>query len=311
MNFYTENHTNFVGTVAKGREKGYSTVEVTAHAGKQVNEMRKDGTLVTDGNPMYRVAAYIMKHRYDAMNMIELDIPLEGMQNYLNEKRREGIRMSHLGVVLAAYLRAAYEYPEVNRFVVNKRLYQRNEFTVGMVVLKPGETDGTMNKMFFKFDDDIFAVHKVMEDYVETNRAPGDTNSTDDLIRKFLKFPVLLSAIVGLLKFADKYGLLPKKVIDMSPFHESLVISNLASIRTNHIFHHVYEFGTVSVLLTMGNMRDIARKSGDGVRFERCIPMGIVMDERICSGSYFAAFAARFKQYMANPKLLEKRPEEK
>jgi len=109
-------------------------------------------------------------------------------------------------------------------------------------------------------------------------------------------------------KLMDRYGLLPKAIIDASPFHTSLVITNLASIRTNHIYHHLYEFGTSSIFVAMGNMREVARRKGEEIVFDRCLPMGIVMDERICSGSYFARVFRRFRQYMLDPSLLEGPP---
>ena len=270
--------------------------------------MRKDGKRVTDANPIYTVMPYILKYRYDAMNMIEVDVPISPMQAYLNEKRKQGYRFSHLGLVLAAYLRTAAEYPLLNRFIANKRIYQRNEFSIAMVVLKPGELDGTMSKMYFQMDDDIFRVHEIMDSYVNGNRAEGDTNATDDIVRTLLKIPGLVNVGVGLLKFMDLHGLLPKSLIQASPFHASLTISNLASIRTNHIYHHVYEFGTTSILITLGNMREVPVRKGEQIVFERSLPMGVVMDERICSGSYFAAVFRRFKQYLTNPELLEGPP---
>ena len=270
--------------------------------------MRKDGTRVKDANPMYTIMPYILKYRYDAMNMIELDIPVEPMQAYLNAKRKEGYRYSHMGVVLAAYLRAAAEFPLINRFIANKRIYQRNEFSIAMVVLKPGEHDGTMNKMYFEMADDIDAVHQKIDAYVTENRKTGDTNATDRLMTTLLSIPGLVNVGVGLFKILDRYGLLPASLIKASPFHASLTISNLASIRTNHIFHHTYEFGTTSIFVTLGNMREVAKRRLGEIVYERCLPMGVVMDERICSGSYFAAFFTRFKQYMLDPAQLEGPP---
>ena len=270
--------------------------------------MRKDGKRVKNAEPMYAIVPYILEKRYDAMNMIELDFPVAPMQEYLNRKRKEGYEMSHLGIVIAAYLRAAAEYPMLNRFIMNKRIYARNEFTVGMVVLKPGQGEGTMSKMYFDVSNTIYDVHRIMNEYIEANRQTGDNNATDDIMRKLLAIPGLCNLGVGLFKLLDKYGLLPRKVIEASPFHISLGITNLASIRTNHIYHHVYEFGTTSVFVSMGNLREVpVRKHGEVV-FERCIPMGIVMDERNCSGSYFAKVCQRLKQYLANPALLEVPP---
>ena len=103
---------------------------------------------------------------------------------------------------------------------------------------------------------------------------------------------------------------MPKAIVDMSPFHNSMVISNLASIRTNHIYHHVYEFGTTGVIITIGNSREVPKKKGKEIVFEKCMPMGVVMDERIASGSYFALAFRKFKSYLADPTILEKAPEE-
>lgn len=272
--------------------------------------MRADGKRLRNTDPMYTVAAYVMDKRVDAMNMITLDIPMNSIQSYLNEKRKQGRSISHMAVIIAAYLRTVTEFPMLNRFIVNRKPYARNEFCVAMVVLKSGVMDnGTMSKMYFEMTDTIFDVNQKINDYVESNRNVPEDNGTEKLIKILLSLPGVLPAGVGLFKFLDKHGWLPKKVIDMSPFHNSLVISNLASIRTNHIYHHCYEFGTTSIFITMGNMREVPKRKGDEIVFERCMPLGIVMDERICSGSYFALAFRKMSQYFKNPELLEVPPE--
>jgi hypothetical protein len=257
---------------------------------------------------MYTVASYFMKHRYDAQNMIEVDVPLEPMSEYIRAKRGEGKHVTHLAVILAAYLRVAAEFPLLNRFIVNKRAYARNEFAVGMVVLKPGEHDGTMNKMYFELEDDIFEVQSTLSKYVDKNRETGDTNSTDRVISKLLAIPGILTVGVGLFKLLDLLGILPRAIINASPFHASLCISNLGSLGTKHIFHHCYEFGTTSVFITVGMPKDVPQRHGQNVRFERVLPFGVVMDERICSGSYYVKAFTKLKEYLRDPWLLEGPP---
>ena len=270
--------------------------------------MRADGKRLRNTDPMYTVAAYVMSKRVDSMNMVTLDIPYDPIQEYLNKKRGEGVSLSHLGVIIAAYLRTAAEFPLLNRFIMNCKPYARNEFCVAMVVLKSGQMDnGTMSKMYFNMTDTIFDVNDTINKYVSDNREVPEKNGTEKMIKILLGAPGVLRVGVGLFKFMDKHGLLPKKVIDMSPFHNSLCISNLASIRTNHIYHHCYEFG--SVFITMGNLREVPRRSGGEIIFERCIPLGVVMDERICSGSYFALAFRKIRKYLRNPELLELPPE--
>ncbi len=272
--------------------------------------MRADGKKLKGVDPMYKIEPHIMSKRNDAMNMITLDIPYDPIHEYLNEKRKEKRPLSHMAVILAAYLRTVAEYPELNRFIVNKKAYARNEYSVAMVVLKSGSSDqGTMSKMYFENTDTIFEVNEKIEAYVTANRNDPENNGTEKIMKVLLSVPGLLRVAVPFLKLMDRWGWLPKSIIDMSPFHNSLVISNLMSIRTNHIYHHCYNFGTTSVFITIGNLREVPRRKSGEVYFERCMPLGVVMDERICSGSYFAAAFRRMQKYLKNPALLELPPE--
>ena len=273
--------------------------------------MRADGKKLKNADPMYKVAAHIMAKRSDAMNMITLDIPIEPINRYLNEKRKEGKRYSHLSVFIAAYLQTVAQFPALNRFVVNKTIYARNEIAVGMVVLKGGKIDshGTMSKLYLQPDYTIDDVQTTIEKYIDENRNVEAQNSTDKFINFILSVPGLLRFGIMLFKLLDKYGLLPKKIIDISPFHVSAVVTNLASIRTNHIYHHVYDFGTTSIALAMGNLREVPKRVKGEIEFERCMPVGLVMDERIASGSYFALAFRRFRKLLENPELLENKAE--
>ena len=272
--------------------------------------MRADGKRLRHTDPMYRVAAHIMDKRVDSMNMTTIDIPYEPIQEYINKKRKEGIRISHMALVIAAYIRTMAEFPELNRFVVNKKIYTRNEVAVGMVVLKSLEDhNGTMSKMYFDKANTVFEVNDIINKYVEENRDVPEKNSTEKLIKILLSIPGLLTVGVKVFKLMDRYGLLPKAIINTSPFHMSMGITNLASIRTNHIYHHCYEFGTTSVFMAMGNLREVAKRKGDEIIFVRSLPIGVTMDERICSGSYFASAFRALKKYLANPELLEVAPE--
>ncbi len=269
--------------------------------------MRADGKKLKGADPMYQVAAHIMAKRSDAMNMITLDIPIEPMSKYLNEKRKEGKRYSHLSLIIAAYLQTVAEFPALNRFVVNKTIYRRNEIAVGMVVLKGGKIDshGTMSKLYLQPHYSLDDVQETIEKYIEDNRKEENENGTDKIIKVLVSIPGLLRFGVCFFKLLDKLGLLPKSIIDVSPFHVSAVVTNLASIRTNHIYHHVYDFGTTSLALAMGNLREVPVRVKGEIEFERCMPIGLVMDERIASGSYFALAFRKFKKLLSDPSQLE------
>ena len=272
---------------------------------------RADGKLLRHTDPMYRIVAHVMKKRSDSMNSITLDIPLEPIEKYIRQKKKEGQSMSHMAVILAAYNRIVCEYPALNRFIVNKRAYARKEVAIGMVVLRAGATGAeTMSKIYLRPEDTILDVEDRIQDYVAKNRDNAGNNATDKLINTLVSLPGLLRGAVALLKWMDWHNLLPKAIIDASPFHVSMVFTNLASIRTNHIYHHCYDFGTTSVVMAAGNAREVPRRTRDGeIVHDKCLPLGVVMDERIASGYYFATAFRRMKEYLKNPALLEEPPE--
>lgn len=271
---------------------------------------RVDGYHLKNVDPMYRVACHVMDKRYDAMNMVTIDIPLDPIKAYLKDAKRRGHNLSHLAVIIAAYVRVVSEFPGLNRFIMNKEPYAHKEIKVAMVVLKDGsmEDHGTMSKVTFEPTDTIFQVEEKMAAYIQENRTSQD-NGTEKLVRFFTSLPGLLRFGVPLVKWMDRHNILPKTVVDFSPFHATLLITNLASIRTNHIFHHVYEFGTTSVGMALGNPRYVTKMKQGEVVFERCMPIGVVMDERIASGSYFALAFRRLRHYLEDPTTLETPPE--
>lgn len=268
---------------------------------------RVDGTLVRDEVPMYYLIPHFLTERSDSMNMITLDIPIEPQRAYMNAKRREGKRISHMAILMAAYAHLVAEYPSINRFIVNRRIYQHNDFTVSLVVLRPGGgNDDTFSKLYFTPQDTVFDVQEKLDKYIEVNSAGEESNLLDKWMGILCGLNGLMRLGINILRWADRHGLLPKQVIAASPFHASVLVSNLASIRTNHIYHHVYNFGTTSVAITMGNLRDVPKRGRNGeIELVRCMPLGVVMDERIASGHYLALAFNRFKELLAHPELLE------
>ena len=136
---------------------------------------------------------------------------------------------------------------------------------------------------------------------IAANEKTEQSNSTDRFARFMFSVPGLPRFVVGLAYFLDRHGLLPRKVIDLSPFHTSLFITNLASIKTSFIHHHCYEFGTTSVFVCMG--KPVPNyMAGDPSR--KMMPLGIVMDERICTGYEYAAFCHDFRRNVRDPQVL-------
>lgn len=270
---------------------------------------RRDGKRVKNVDMMYTIAPYIMDKRYDALNSITVRVPYQPMQDYIRRKHKEGVDISHLCLVTAAFVRTVSQHKCLNRFVVNKKIYARDGVWIGMVVLRPGSDEATMTKVRFDLTDTIYDVNEKMSQMINDNKAASASNSTDKLMKILTGVPGLLNVGVGLIKWADRHNMLPRSIINASPFHTTMVISNLASIRTNHLHHHIYEFGTTSLLLTMGNSENIPKEVNGEIVLERQMPFGLVMDERIASGSYFASAFRTLRNLLLHPEQLEVPPE--
>ena len=169
--------------------------------------MRPDGYKVKNADPMYMLIPYFLTKRYDAMNMTTLEIPVEPMKAYINARRMEGIQLTHIGLVLAAFVRTVAEFPLLNRFIGGKKVYQHKDLTVSMVVLRPSGGD-VMSKLYFDPSDDVFEVQRKIDDFVDDNRVNED-QLLDKAMKILLHIPGLMGAAIGILRFMDRHGLLP------------------------------------------------------------------------------------------------------
>ena len=268
--------------------------------------MGSDRRRVRQSDPIHALMPYLMDRRCDSTIMSTLHIPLDPIRSYLRRKRREGQAISHMALILAAIVRVIREFPEFNRFIYNRKYWEHNDFSVSIMVMRDG-ADATMSKVYFDFDDDIFTVHQKIEEYINANRSPVEINATDKWTRALISIPGLAAFVCGLIKRLDKYGLMPKVMVDASPFHASMAVSNLVSIHTPRGYHHLYEFGTISTFLVIGLEQYAPIKTRGGLEMLRCIPLSFTIDERICSGVYFARGFERLCQYLEKPEQLEGR----
>ena len=267
--------------------------------------MRPDGTRVKNLPPLVAAIPYIMPKRYDAWNTITENIDEEVIKEFIRDQRRQGVRLNHMSVIISAYYKASLENPKLNYFVMNRKIYKRNHFCVSFVIMKKladGSPSETALKVYLEPEDTVFTVNEKIKRAIAANEKTEQSNSTDHFARFMFSVPGLPRFVVGLAYFLDRHGLLPRKVIDLSPFHTSLFITNLASIKTSFIHHHCYEFGTTSVFVCMGKpVPDYM--GGDLTR--KVMPIGVVMDERICTGYEYAAFYSDFKGYLRDLSQLE------
>ena len=273
---------------------------------------RPDGRRVKNIDPTVRMTPYIMPMRCDAQVFLQHKADFELMSRYIAKKGVEGEKITYMQIIIAAFVRTVSQHPEINRFIMNKQFFSRNNCTVSFTMLKdPTSRDSEETAVKIKFDltDTIFDVRDRMMEQIEKNRVPESKNFLDKLIAFLFAVPGLPTAVVGLVSLLDRYGLCPGALLDELPFHTSMYITNNASIGLHHVNHHIYNFGSTSLFFGMGTQERIAVVEKGETRMKRFLSIGITTDERVCSGANYAKFFSTMKYLLDHPEELEVPPE--
>ena len=255
--------------------------------------LRSDGKKIKNIDPLMKLTPHIMTERNDAMVMSIYEVDCAGMDGYIFKRRKEGVRVNYMDITIAAMARVMAMRPRLNRFIMNGRVFRRNEIQMSFTVkkaLKDG-ADETVVKLVFKGTETFDEVKAMIDAEVRKNATVSAVNEADKLAKVFTIVPnFMIKFLVGSVKFLDKHGMLPKSIIDTSPFHTSLYLTNMKSIKMNYVLHHIYNFGTTSIFLSMGKekyqpvVEDPEEKT---IAVKKIFQMGITIDERICDGLYF------------------------
>ena len=266
---------------------------------------RADGVRIKKLDAFYKIIPYIMKKRSDSQVFFEDKFYLDNVSEYIKQKREDGMRITHMDVMIAAIGRLLHERPGINRFIMNRKIYQRNESVISLAVKKQLSDEAVETTVKFKIkpEDTLFDISKQIQEITLENKKESKKNATDKLANFIMSFPnFIIKAIVAIIIWMDNHDMLPKAIIDASPFHTSAFLTNVGSLGINSIYHHIYDFGTTSIFFAMGTKK--YEKDSEG-NIRKYIDIKVVADERICDGLYYARSLALFKKYFENPKLLE------
>ena len=275
---------------------------------------RRDGKKAKNLQPFFYVIPHVMKKRCDSQVYFKTDIPLEELDKYISQKAEEGIKLSYMNIIYAALVRLLAERPQLNRFVMNGKIYDRNEISISLAIKKSLTDEGaeTTIKLPFTGKESLFEIKEKLDKTIEKNKNTEEANDTDILATVLSHTPsVLVGIFVSFMKFLDKYGLLPKWVLKASPFHTSLFLTNVGSLGIDYIYHHLYDFGTTSLFFAMGKKKKSYIYEDDEIKESKCISLGFVGDERICDGYYYASSMKLLNRMLRKPQMLENSLEEK
>ena len=154
----------------------------------------------------------------------------------------------------------------------------------------------------------MIAGERPSSDVREARKTEHSTGGFDATVDAFAKVPrLLLMAVVRVVRWLDFWGVNPKALTDGDPNYSTVLLSNLGSIQGPAVYHHLNNYGTNSIMITVGTIHKEELIMPDGSKQIRdVVDIGATVDERIADGFYFVRSLKLVKHIFAHPELLDR-----
>lgn len=272
---------------------------------------RPDGRKLRTLDPVQVVGGFIMPTRVGASNFVRDSVEITAMERYIREKRRAGLTgfgITH--VFLGAYVRTVAKYPALNRFFSGQQTFSRdNDIQFCMMVKEDMTTEAAESamKLHLQPTDTVEDIYRKMNEQVTRIKQAADASNFDKTAKLLSLIPgVAFKFVVWVLKVMDYFGLLPKFLLEVSPFHGSIFFTSMGSLGIPPIVHHLYDFGNLPVFCAFGckYRKNEIDMEGNVVQ-RKYIDFTVNTDERICDGFYFATALKHMKKLLQHPERLD------
>ena len=267
---------------------------------------RRDGDRVKDINGFQYVLFDFKPGRCDSAVYMNVDIDMTNFVKYMRDLKKEHKDLTFFHGLVQLMGKTVYSRPYLNRFIANSTMYEHNKVQLASTI-KEEFSDGSVEALMVidvEPDDTLLDISKKTHEKVDRirHKQSSDIDGTADMVGKL---PLYLRKIVtGFLKWLDKHGWLPKSLMDDNIYYSSAILSNLGTFKTNGIYHNLTNFGTSSMLITFGEIKEVSKGKW-------MMNFGATLDERIADGFYFCK-ALKLIEYMcANPELLMEKASKK
>ncbi len=278
---------------------------------------RKDARLIRKTTGLQCIMAHLMPKRCDAEVFLKDSFDVTELLKYM-EKTNETYAMQGkdykitlFHCVVMAVTKMIKERPFLNRFIQGRRLYERNEISMSFVA-KRRFTDHSEEALMVLVPKESDTIHdiskKIVGDVRETRKSEVANGGIDGIMTILSKLPMpILAFVVWVIKVLDFFGHNLDAITQGDPNYTTVLLSNLGSIQCPAVYHHLNNYGTNSIMITIGTIHKEERIMPDGHKEIRdVVDFGATIDERIGDGFYFARSLKCMQYIFAHPELLEK-----
>ena len=273
---------------------------------------RRDGVLVRDIPSLNVVMANLFPSRADCEVYLHQELDVTELLRYIDAKNTPDApfktTLFHCFVTMVA--RVCNERPYLNRFIQGGRIYQRDEISVSFVAKRKfaDHSEEALMQYRAKSADSLADVSKLIVGDVTKMRKQSSSQGLDHTLDNLAKMPrLVLWTFMKTLRGLDFWGKVPRFLTDGDSNYSTVLLSNLGSIKCPSVYHHLNNYGTNSVMITIGALHKGLVLQSDGTTVERdFVDIGATIDERIGDGFYFARSLKLFQHICSNPDLLDR-----
>ena len=273
---------------------------------------RPDAVWLKDIPSMNRIVPGIMPNRADNEAFISVDVDYAPLKAYVEKKNGDcdpADKYTFFHLIAAAIGKAFVLRPRMNRFICNRKMYQRDKITMGFTVKKKFSDKSEEALAFFEYDEKetLDSFHEKIVKVIHATKSDTQVDTSTGAMDLVCKLPQwLLNRIVDFILWLDKRGWVPQSIVGSDPNHAAIFLANLGSIGLEVGYHHLVNWGTNSCFIVIGkkHLQMIHRPDGTE-ELKEVVPLGITLDERIADGYYYSGTVALVKKLLENPQLLE------
>lgn len=272
---------------------------------------RRDGKLVRDQDGMHLIMPMLYPNRCDNEAFISERIDLSNADKYIAARNAENpkFKFTVFHLVVAAVLKTIILRPKLNRFIANKNTYERNNFSASFVIKKQFN-DVSSEGMAFVYVGKDSTIDTMREDLYRqiTHVRSGGSDSTNDAMDLLNKLPrFIVKFFILLMRWCDRHGIVPPSLIASDPYYASVILSNLGSIKLRSGYHHLTNWGTTSIFVVVGEMKQRLFRDKDGnEEYRNSLDLGLTIDERLADGYYYSKSVKILKYLLEHPETLER-----
>lgn len=272
---------------------------------------RREGERVKDAPVLRQMLPFLMPARNESIVFFEQRLDVTGALAWLDERAAERNPPTFYHVVLLALARTLALRPQLNRFVVGRRLYQRRNIEISFVVKKAFSDSANMTAVKVAFDphDTLASAGQRIAGQIGVGRGEQRTGTEKEMSIVTRLPRVVLQPAMRMQRVLDYFNLWPASAIESDPMYASIFVANLGSVGLDSAYHHLFEYGTCPLFVTIGKVEGENRLADDGsVEKRKMVSLKYSFDERIADGFYCARSLELVRDFVENPENLEEAP---